>query len=84
MHNVFELVTKHWEEIFREIENRLSVNEMYKEANAGFNNLIDSLDLKTRGEISDYSNSMERIAQEAGYSQGFSDAVKLMTACLNQ
>lgn len=81
MKNVFEMVTKDWEDVYKEIGARLKANEEYKEASEKFEALINTLDKRIKLDLSNYACAMEQIAQDEGYSKGFSDAVNLMAAC---
>ena len=81
MKNVFEMVTKDWEDVYEEIGAKLKENEEYKEASEKFEALINTLDMRIKLDLSNYACAMERIAQDEGYSKGFSDAVNLMAAC---
>lgn len=81
MKSVFEMVTKNWKDVYEEIGAKLRENEEYKEASEKFEALINTLDKRIKFDLSDYVCAMERIAQDEGYSKGFSDAVNLMAAC---
>lgn len=81
MKNVFSMATKDWEKVYQEIYDKLKVNEEYNEASEKFKALINTLDTRVKLDLSNYATTMQTLAQDEGYSQGFADAVNLMAAC---
>lgn len=84
MMNVFDMVTRDWEEVYEEIGATLQDNEEYTTASKNFEKLLNELDERAKLDLSSYAASMERLAQDAGYSKGFQDAINLMCACIKK
>ena len=80
--NIIEIVTRDWEDIDREILNEYSVNEDYIKASETLDKIYEQIDEKFIAIIQEsFSSQIARI-QDTAYNKGFSDAVKLMSACM--
>ncbi len=82
MSNIFKMATREWDVVLTEIGDALKANESYKEYETKYKSVMETIDKKTMLEIDCNATGMETEAMEEGYSKGYADAVKIMTACL--
>ncbi|KNY30204.1 hypothetical protein [Pseudobacteroides cellulosolvens] len=80
--NALDMTTRNFEEIYANIDRILKNNADYKEAKQKLHKYFSKIDKEIASELSDINTCLEVECQEAGYNQGFSDAVRLITNCL--
>lgn len=82
--SIFEtLTTKSTDEVYEDIGNKLKKNMSYKESVRAIEDRLKAIDKKLMIEITDNITVIENEVQDAAYSKGFSDAVKLIMNCMN-
>jgi hypothetical protein len=82
--SIFEtLTTRSMEAVYWDVGKKLEKSMRYKESVKAIEDRIEAIDRKLMIEISDTITVIENEVQDAAYSQGFSDAVKLIMSCMN-
>ncbi len=76
------LTTRSMESVYEDIGKKLNKSTRYKKYIKEMHDKL-SHDTKLKIEICDTVAAIETEAQDAAYSQGFSDAVKLIMNCMN-
>lgn len=71
------------ETVYEDVGNKLKKNISYKESVREIEDRLEAIDRKLMIEITDNITVIENAVQDAAYSQGFSDAVKLIMNCMN-
>lgn len=81
--NLLDMVCRESEEVYKEISENLSKNKIYNDSVNSIETRLLELDRKHRIEISDKISIIETEVKNTAYSQGFSDAIKLIMTCMN-
>lgn len=82
--SIFDMVTsRNMEAVYADIGKKLKNNKRYSDYVKEMEDKLSQVDRKLEIEISDTVSAIETEAQDAAYSQGFSDAVKLIMSCMN-
>lgn len=82
--NVFDMfVDRESEDVYENILENLKENKSYNNSVNSIETHLLSIDRKLRTKILDKISTIETEVQKTAYSQGFSDAIKLIMTCMS-